>query len=157
VEGEPGEIIEQAPPKAVLTLELPLEVEQVDVRSSPARWLNPPPWRVGPDHGRPDAQVLRMLQERIAALDAEIAALRGELERTQGAERYRLQHRLYILQREQLEYRLTVRLNELKLEQRGEPGQAYLYEPDEQVAALGKTLNDLRIRRRIYDYIVQAI
>lgn len=157
VEGEPGEIIEQAPPKAVLTLELPLEVEQVDARSRPARWLNPPPWRVGPDHGRPDAQVLRMLQERIAALDAEIAALRGELERTQGAERYRLQHRLYILQREQLEYRLTVRLNELKLEQGGEPGQAYLYEPDEQVAALGKALNDLRIRRRIYDYIVQAI
>lgn len=50
-----------------------------------------------------------------------------------------------------------MRLNELKLEQGGEPGQAYLYEPDEQVAALGKALNDLRIRRRIYDYIVQAI
>jgi hypothetical protein len=55
------------------------------------------------------------------------------------------------------EFRLSVRLNELKLAQQGQLNEVYLFTPDEEVATLGQQLNKLRIKRRIYDYIVAAV
>jgi hypothetical protein len=65
-----------------------------------------------------------------------------------------LQHRYYILKREQYEVRLSAQLNRHKLMS---PGNAYLYTPDPEIAELGTQLNQLRIKRRIYDYVVEAL
>ena len=49
-----------------------------------------------------------------------------------------------------------MRLNNLKLAAQGQLSEAYLYEPDAQVADIGFELNQLRIKRRIFDYIVEV-
>ena len=49
------------------------------------------------------------------------------------------------------------KLNTLKQAANGELTHAYLYKPDPQVAEIGFELNRLRIKRRIYDYIVECV
>jgi hypothetical protein len=79
------------------------------------------------------------------------------LPQSTAQERYHWQHQIYVLQRELLEYQLSAHLNEIKLSMGGELTYEYLYEPDEEIAAIGRRLNRLRIQRRIYDYVVQAV
>ena len=57
-----------------------------------------------------------------------------------------------------LEYKLSARvLNEIKLNLDGEITESYLYEPDPEVVQVGWELNQLRIKRRIYDYVAAAL
>jgi hypothetical protein len=79
------------------------------------------------------------------------------MEDAQGAEKLRLQHRAYVLEREMVEYLFSRLLNERRLARPGLPTEADLFEVDAEVAALGLRLNKLRIKRRIYDYIVGVI
>jgi hypothetical protein len=62
-----------------------------------------------------------------------------------------------VLKRQRLELELSHLLNSRKLAEGEEPDAARLYERDEDIAALGLALNRLRIKRRIFDYVVQAI
>jgi hypothetical protein len=127
-------------------------------KDSTVTLLNRPQWRAGSNASRPDPTVLEALQRRIAELDGEVAAVKTALSQSGGADRVRLQHRLYVLRREQLELQLSHLLNERKLAQGdGPPDHRYLYERDEAIAALGLALNKLRIKRRIFDYVVQAV
>jgi hypothetical protein len=48
-------------------------------------------------------------------------------------------------------------LNEIKLGMEGQASEAYLFEPDEEIARIGRELNAARIKRRIYDYVVQTL
>ena len=68
----------------------------------------------------------------------------------EGQDRLLLQHRIYVLQRESLEFQLSHLLNQRKLAQDGALDEEYLYEPDAEIAELGLTLNHLRIKRRIF-------
>jgi hypothetical protein len=157
ISGDPHEHVQSIAPKQILTLALPAPPAALaPLDPGPVQIWNPPPWRVGPNQGTPDPAVIQELSKHIQRLDAEIEAAQADIPNAQGRERYHRQHRIYMLQRERLEYRLSRRLNELKLGMQGRITPAYLFEPDEQVSRIGWELNQMRIQRRIYDYIVQV-
>jgi hypothetical protein len=62
-----------------------------------------------------------------------------------------------VLQREQAEFLLSLALNRRKLTEGGGLRYEYLYRPDEEIATIGLELNRLRIKRRIFDYVVAAL
>jgi len=156
--GRPLGTIDSVPPKTIITLAVP-HPKRVTRRGSlePVQWANPPDWHVGPDQGLPDPLVIDNLKERILQLERQVEETAEKLSRAGSQERYRWQHQIYVLQRELLEYRLSARLNEMKLATQGQITREYLYQPDEEIATIGRQLNQLRIKRRIYDYIVQVI
>jgi hypothetical protein len=144
-------------PGEITTVALPGALPDLQHRPAAAvACLTPPHWRVGENQGRPDAAVLAQLEARAAALEAQSA----EVERARqaaaarGHARLRLLHRYYVLKREAVETAFSLLLNRKQLEGEGAAGAD---EVDEEVAALGLTLNQLRIKRRIFDYVVQAL
>jgi hypothetical protein len=145
-------------PKTILTLAVdePLAPEY-EIAGSQVDLLNAPAWRVGPNQGLPNPEIIAHLKEKITVLEREVEAISTQLPQSAARERYHWQHQIYVLQRELLEYRLSARLNEIKLSMGGELTYEYLYEPDEEIASIGRRLNQLRIQRRIYDYVVQAV
>ena len=149
-------MVEHISPGRILTVELP-ERQPAAARTTrmPVKVYNAPVWRVGANRGAPEPVVLDRLRESIERLEGEIAEAATKTDQAKGGEAYRWQHRFYVLHREQLEYRLSLRLNEIKLGMGGKLSHEYLYEPDEQVDKIGYELNQLRIQRRIYDYVVQ--
>jgi hypothetical protein len=92
-----------------------------------------------------------MLATQAATLTAEMATT------DDGIARLRLQHQLYIVQRESAEARFSLLLNQRKLAESETQRRQSLYEPDPEIAAIGLELNQLRIKRRIFDYVVAAL
>ena len=105
----------------------------------------------------PDTVVLDQLEEKITALEAQLAETLKQFSKSQGTERLRWQHRCYVLERERLEFQLSHLLNQRKLAEQGSLRYEYLYQPDDEIASLGFKLNRMRIKRRVFDYVVQAI
>ena len=93
----------------------------------------------------------------MAQLEQQIEEISIRKPQAGNPEHYHWQHQIYVLERELLEYRLSARLNEIKLAMQGERSYDYLYRLDEEIAAIGRKLNQLRIQRRIYDYVIQAV
>jgi TolA-binding protein len=118
-------------------------------------WL--PEWRVGENQSVPDTAIMEQLQEKAMELEQEIAELQGEIEHVDGDERWRRQHKIYVKQRESLEFRLSYLLNQRKRDQNGQLNEAYLFDQDPEIAELGSELNNLRIKRRIFDYVIEAL
>lgn len=145
-------------PKHIVTLQLPHTLPPVVAGGGqPVTWRNRPAWRVGESASLPDTAVLSRLQAQIDELTEQLAAAETAVTQSHGTDRLRQQHRCYILEREKLEYQLAHLLNSRKLAQQGGLRYAYLYEPDAEIAAIGAALNRLRIKRRIYDYIVTVL
>jgi hypothetical protein len=111
-----------------------------------------PAWRVGDNQGVPDPKIIEQLEKQIAQLEGQLAAIEAQL--SNGGEQHLLQHRYYILKRVQYEARLSAQLNRHKLKSQGHE---YLYTPVQDITELGTQLNQLRIKRRIYDYVVEAL
>ncbi len=116
-----------------------------------------PQWRVGENKGLPDTVVLDQLEEKITALEAQLAETQKQFSKSQGLERLRWQHRCYVLERERLEFQLSHLLNQRKLAEQGSLRYEYLYQLDDEIAAIGFKLNRMRIKRRVFDYVVRAI
>ena len=105
----------------------------------------------------PDEAILAGLEQKIAAAEAALAELAAAVADSEGAERLRRLHRYYVVDRERLELALSLLLNRRKLADGGARSHEYLYGYDEEIAAVGKALNHLRIKRRVFDYVVQAL
>ncbi len=105
----------------------------------------------------PSAEGLVELERLIATSEAGMKSAEKKVAASEGDDRHIFQREIYVHHREMLEYQLSHRLNTLKLAQNGEVTDAYLYEPDPVVAEIGYQLNQLRIKRRIYDYVVAAL
>ena len=146
------------PAKKIVTLQLPhnLPAAANEAQTS-VTWHNAPRWRVGKNEGQPDTAVLDQLQAKMKQLEAQIAADQEQLDKSTGKEKLRWQHKIYILDRERLEFTLSHLLNSRKLAANGDEDYAYLYEPDDEIAAVGIALNRLRIKRRIFDYVVTVL
>lgn len=147
-------------PKKIVTLALdqallPVGINDNVIDEKSIDILNLPGWRVGSNKSEPEAAVIEQLEEHLRHLEGREEEVKAKLSNTSGQEHYILQHQLYIVQREMLETRLTLRLNEIKKSKHEEPERDYLYGQDEEVAQIGRELNQMRIKRRIYDYIVQ--
>jgi hypothetical protein len=159
IDGTPQSSIDHIPPKRIITLVVSESPAGTTHRPDDASvtLINPPAWRVGQNQGSPDIGILQQLKDKIHQLEREIQELSLRLYQPRNAVRYKLQHRIFVLEREVLEYRLSIRLNEIKLAIQGELTYEYLYQPQEEIAALGSQLNHVRIQRRIYDYIIQVL
>jgi alpha-mannosidase len=157
--GNPKNPVREISTKEIVTV-------QIDEALPPARSLSNkqsltpvtwPSWRVGENQGRPDKQVIEQLKTNTAHLGTKLAQVEEELKRTGKNNRPRLQHTYYMLKRKLFEVRLSVLLNEMELAAPERLSYAYLYSRDPDVARLGSELNELRIKRRIYDYVVEAL
>jgi alpha-mannosidase len=156
--GNPERTVQDIPAKGILTLEAAKIVFPSAVTlQRPAILANPPVWRVGLNQGKPDPAVIRSLEARAADLECQIGRAEAGHTRASGLQRYRWLHRIYSLQRQLAEIRLSIRVNEIKLVNQDRWTRAALDTPDPEVAEIGSRLNRLRSQRRIYDYIVQLI
>ena len=111
--------------------------------------------RVGPSRSRPSPPRLDELDDRIDSLAERLADVHASLPSVAGTERYIHTHRAYVLERELLELRLSRELNQRLLDSNDEV--SIPDDPDPRIAELGVALNELRIKRRIFDYVVQAL
>ena len=123
-----------------------------------ATLLAGPVWRVGDNKGLPETAVLDQLNDKIAARESQLQETEAQMAASEDeTERLRLQRRWYVLKREQVEFKLSHLLNQRKLAENGVLRYGYLYEPDEEIAEVSLELNNLRIKRRIYDYVVESL
>jgi chromosome segregation ATPase len=117
-----------------------------------------PTWRVGENQGLPETAVLHQLNDKIAARESQLQETEAQLAACEDeTKRLRLQHRWYVLKREQVEFQLSHLLNQRKLAENGALRYDYLYEPDAEIAKISLELNKLRIKRRIYDYVIESL
>ena len=157
--GDRESITKVIPAKNILTLEIkeelpavsPTPVEQI-VTSATL-----PAWRVGENRGLPDPDIIKQIEAKVAQLEIQLAQVEEQLNNANKDDRYFLQHRYYVLKRELYELRLSALLNRHKLALQGRLDYEYLCTPDPEIAELGTQLNELRIERRIYDYVVEAL
>ncbi|MFQ5611242.1 MAG: hypothetical protein ACE5H9_03825 [Anaerolineae bacterium] len=157
--GNPEATIQAIPAKDIVTIQIeqalpPLSDSPGGQIVTAVEW---PAWRVGENKGLPEAGIIEQLQAKIAQLEAQLAQVEAELNNAGEDERHILQHRYYVLKRKLYELRLSTLLNQRKLARQSRLDREYLYTPDPEIAGLGRQLNQLRIKRRIYDYIVAAL
>jgi hypothetical protein len=156
VMGQPANTIRSLAPKDIATVildePLPATGDLPEIQAT--KLISGPRWRVGDNHGSPDSASMAQLNTYIADCEEQIQQVDARLEQAAGQQRYVLEHQYYVHKRELYEYRLAMRLNQLKLADRGQLSVSYLYEPDPEIAELGFQLNQLRIKRRIFDYVV---
>jgi hypothetical protein len=159
VRGNPDATIETVPAKAIVTVGVEAEVPPISAApvAQAVTVTAFPMWRVGRNKGLPDPDIIRLLEARIAGLQSRLEQVEEQLNGTDGDDRFLLQHRYYVLKREQYELRLSALLNQRKLAMQGRLDDEYLYTPDPEIVELGAQLNELRIRRRIYDYVVEVV
>ena len=151
--GELGETAVIAP-KQIVSLVVPVEKTAV-TQPTTINWHTPPAWRVGKNQGRPHPDALALLDEKVAKLDAQIAQIDAQL--VDAPDDYRLRWQTFAYQRERLEYLLSIHLAKLKIQNGDDVPHAYLYDPDPTIVNVGAQLNQLRIKRRIFDYVVAAL
>ena len=159
IQGDREAIVKVIPAKNILTLEIEKELPAVSPTSveQSVTAATLPAWRVGENKGLPDPDVIKQLEAKISRLETQLAQVGEQLNNATKDDRYFLQHRYYVLKRELYELRLSALLNRRKLALQGCLDYEYLYTPDPEIAALGMQLNELRIKRRIYDYVVEAL
>jgi hypothetical protein len=159
VHGNAGEVIQDVPGKSIVTASLETELPQVKSRQETqgVSLLVGPNWRVGKNQGLPDPEIIAQLKKQMAELEDQLEETERNLKRASGVEQHILQHRYYIIKRELYEARLSIYLNEEKLARQSQLNYAALYEKDDEIARLGLELNQMRTKRRIYDYVVEAL
>ncbi|MCG8351580.1 MAG: hypothetical protein MI924_27755 [Chloroflexales bacterium] len=159
IQGNAGTLRSDVPGKSIVTvsLETALPQEQSPRETQDVSLLAGPIWRVGQNQGLPDPEIIAQLKKHIAKLEHQLEHMEENLKPASGAERHILQHTYYIIKRELYEARLSVYLNEEKRARQGQLSYAALYEQDDEIARLGLELNRMRTKRRIYDYIVEAL
>ena len=112
--------------------------------------------RGGRSRSLPDEHVVEGLRDQVEKLSAEASKVRASLDSLSGDDRHLAVHQALVIERRCQELALSVALNQLRLEH----PEAEVSLPDEAVPAIaemGRTLNDLRIQRRIYDYVAELL
>jgi alpha-mannosidase len=155
--GQPAGQIDTVDAGKIVMLALELPGVRAGNATGRAVLHTPPAWRVGHSTSRPDPAVIALLGEQAAALERELLEVQAALEAAAASQKLRLQHRAYVLERELVEYLFSRLLNEQKLARQGPATEKELFEVDDEVAALGLRLNKLRIKRRIFDYVVGVL
>jgi alpha-mannosidase len=157
--GNPETSITEVGAKEIVTAMVSDPASEVSTLSdeasfAPIIW---PSWRVAQNRGHPDLQIIEQLEAHIGQLEARLVEIEEEVERASGSGQYTLKHMFYVLKRKLYELRLSVLLNKRKLAASNRLADERLHAPDPEVAQLGLKLNELRIKRRIYDYVIAAL
>ncbi|MGH1492889.1 MAG: hypothetical protein ACRBK7_26425 [Acidimicrobiales bacterium] len=121
-----------------------------------------PASRVGASRSKPTAAVLAVLEDRrqklladLEDIDAKLATAVDDNGVIDEKARYRLTHQQYVVAREEAEIALSAELNRRLADSDGIVSIPDAADPE--IARLGSHLNDLRVKRRIYDYVVQSL
>jgi alpha-mannosidase len=150
--------VEAVTPKKIQTVLVGELTDSVEMNDCQVSVLAGPTWRVGENQGLPETAVLDQLNDKITARASQVRETEAQLTACDDEkERLRLQHRWYVLKREQVEFQLSHLLNQRKMAENGALRYGYLYEPDAEIAEVSLELNNLRIKRRIYDYVVESL
>jgi alpha-mannosidase len=157
--GNPAAKVTSVPPKGIATVAVKQPMPSVCDRSVKQVLISVEgsTWRVAENQGSPDTKIIEEIRAQIEQLEQRLEQTAERLNQASGKNVHVLQHRYYVLKRELYELRLSERLNALKAADEHGLSYGYLYSPDDEVAEVGLQLNQLRIKRRIYDYVVQAI
>lgn len=112
--------------------------------------------RGGRSRSMPDPGIVQTLLRRAEQLWAEASEIRESLEKLDGDSCHLAVHQALIRERESLELKLSAAFNQCRLDR----PDADVCLPDvalPAVAELGRSLNERRIERRIYDYVAELI
>ena len=158
--GEPDGTVDQVLPGEIVTIDCLIDPPTTNRINSPALSIEVaadslPPDRVGPNRARPSTAQIESLQDHLAALIDQVADAADLVTTSSGDERYRAIHHELVLDREAAEVALSLELNRRRAH--SEDVVSIPDEADDEITRLGTRLNDLRIRRRIYDYVVQSL
>lgn len=158
IQAEPAGHIDRLSPKAIATLSLESSVKAAEpaplVAQPAVTILNWPRYPIGPDTTQPDAESMAKLASMQSQLQGELDQLKAELEHYDGNPPNSLQHRYYVVARECMEARLSFLWNRLRARRTGVLSEEYVHALNEDMFDLVTKYNDLRIMRRMYDYII---
>jgi|GEM_PF-918548 len=117
--------------------------------------LNWAAYPIGPDNSKPDPAMIEELKAMYARLQQELDALTVLLKDSGEEAPHKLQHKYYVVARECMEAKLSLLWNERRANQPDNVSVDYLTaEGDQELYELGTHYNDLRVMRRMYDYII---
>jgi hypothetical protein len=157
--GRHNATIKHVPAKMIQTLEIDKLLPEViePPYDKVVTTVTLPEWRVGKNKGLPDPEIINQIETKVAHFEAETTLLEERLNNIRESERHPVRYRYYLRMRELYELRLSAELNKRKFAQQGKLDHDYLYSPDPEIVRLGEQLNEMRIKRRIYDYVVRAL
>lgn len=142
-------------PRQIVSVAVAVPERPATIASSRVDVVAPLERRGGSSRSIPALDELTGLDAKIEQLTVELGEAVAAIDAATGTDRWLATHRQYVIERELLELRLSRELN-----QRLRDSVAEVSIPDEAdpiIAELGADLNDLRVKRRIYDYVVQAL
>ncbi len=96
------------------------------------------------DTYKPDKRILKGLKNKISRIENELDSLKRNVKKLKGLEYHKTMHKILSLERERLETKLSILLNEERVG---------LYRREE-IEKVGLELNEARRKRRTYDYIL---
>ncbi|HEY2003876.1 MAG TPA: hypothetical protein VGH44_02065 [Candidatus Saccharimonadia bacterium] len=141
-------------PKRIATLRLtqPTPTKLAAGPKPSVTLINWPKYPVGPDMSKPSPESLAQLSQMQDRLQTEHDQLKTEIEANGDDSPSRLLHRFYIITRELMEARLSLEWNLKRLSAKTPTDNPYTI--NEELYKMATEYNDMRIVRRMYDYIV---
>lgn len=143
-------------PKQIATCVLPSPAVHATTPKNPVTitLLNWPAHPVGPETSlKPSVESLTELLSLQATLKRDHDKLEAEIEALGSEAPSILLHRYYVIAREYMEANLTLKWNELRAGGT-KPDEKYAFHIDKELYDMASQYNDMRIVRRMYDYIV---
>lgn len=149
--------ISELAPKSIAAVSLTSSAAATDKAASLPRvtLINWPEYPVAPDNSKPDPGMIAQLRSMHETLKRELDTLAASIEEYNGKDApHSLQHRYYVTARECMEAKLSLMWNKRRLEQPAVLNEDYAAGADKELQQLAVQYNDLRVMRRMYDYIV---
>ncbi|MEA3357202.1 MAG: hypothetical protein U9Q67_02110 [Patescibacteria group bacterium] len=142
-------------PKEIMTIKLDHVLGEIDGASKKSliQVSNLPKVRVGRSNSLPSKSAVDYLRKEIKKYKRQIRGLRKELRTVKGKELHKLESEVYTLSRSMYELILSKYVAERQIKTGNKLTKKHVYEYDRKIAKIGKKLNDLRIIKRIYDYV----
>jgi len=142
-------------PRAIATLAMDApEAKAAAGHPASVTILNWPEYPAGPDNSKPDPDGMAQLELMHQRLKGELDSLTAILEAYGEDAPSRLQHRYYVIARECMEAQLSLLWNHRRAERDGAVTEEYATHVDAEIYKLATEYNDIRIMRRMYDYII---
>jgi alpha-mannosidase len=141
-------------PKRIVSVQAQVPIHPANSATHPAvKLLNWPKYPAGPDHSQASAESLGRLKKLYTKLQSERDSLESIIEAYGTNAPNALMHRLYVVTRECMEAELSLQWNDLRASGK-KPDKDYAYPLSRELRELAGEYNDMRIVRRMYDYIV---
>lgn len=119
-----------------------------------ARFINYPQFPTGTDISLPEKSSMSVLSERYKTLKTKKKELQKKIKTYKDNAPYTLVHEYYVVAREAMEAYISYLWNKKRAKRGKKITKHYAFKINKKMYKLTKEYNDLRIMRRMYDYIV---